>query len=176
MLVRAAEASPLSRAVAAVNLRDLSRGFKSESGAYTAVKDINLEVGGGRFLSLVGPSGCGKSTILNMVAGLLAPSTGAVEVFGTPLHGLNKRASYMFQQDSLLPWKTVEENIALGLEFRRKQRREALECAGGWIRRVGLEGFEKSYPYQLSGGMRKRVSMAQSWIVEPDIILMDEPF
>jgi NitT/TauT family transport system ATP-binding protein len=176
MLIPAAEASPLRPAVAAVSLRNLSRGFKSESGAYTAVKDINLEVQAGRFLSLVGPSGCGKSTILNLIAGLLTPSTGAVEVFGTALHGLNKRASYMFQQDSLLPWKTVEENIALGLEFRRKERREALNSARAWIRRVGLEGFEKSYPYQLSGGMRKRVSMAQSWIVEPDIILMDEPF
>lgn len=176
MLVPAPAVSPINPAVAAIGLRDLSRSFKSESGTYTAVKDINLEAKAGSFVSLVGPSGCGKSTILNMIAGLLAPTTGAVEVFGTPLHGLNRRASYMFQQDSLLPWKTVEENISLGLQFRRKERREAIECAAAWVRRVGLEGFEKSYPYQLSGGMRKRVSMAQSWIVDPDIILMDEPF
>ena len=176
MLVPAMEVSAIDAAVAAVRLRDQSRSFKSEAGVYTAVKDINFEAKGGSFLSLVGPSGCGKSTILDMIAGLLAPSMGSVEVFGTPLRGLNKRASYMFQQDSLLPWKTVEENIVLGLQFRRKERGEAIESVGAWVRRVGLEGFEKSYPYQLSGGMRKRVSMAQSWIVDPDIILMDEPF
>jgi NitT/TauT family transport system ATP-binding protein len=176
MLVPAAQMPSINPTVAAVGLRDLTRSFKSESGTYTAVKDINFDAKAGSFLSLVGPSGCGKSTILNMIAGLLAPTTGVVEVFGTPLRGLNKRASYMFQQDSLLPWKTVEENIGLGLQFRRKDRREAIELAGAWVRRVGLEGFEKSYPYQLSGGMRKRVSMAQSWIVDPDIILMDEPF
>jgi len=176
MLVPAAETSSIDPAVTAVSLRDLTRSFRSESGAYIAVKDINFEAKAGGFLSLVGPSGCGKSTILNIIAGLLTPTTGVVEVFGTPLRGLNKRASYMFQQDSLLPWKTVEENIGLGLQFRHKDRREAIELAGAWVRRVGLEGFEKSYPYQLSGGMRKRVSMAQSWIVNPDIILMDEPF
>src|SRR5690349_11205413 len=176
MLLPAAAVSPVDPTVAAVKVRDLSRSFKSEFGTYTAVKDINLEAKAGSFVSLVGPSGCGKSTILNMIAGLLTPTTGTVQVFGNPLHGLNKRASYMFQQDPLLPWKTVEENIGLGLQFRRKERREATDCARAWVRRVGLEGFEKSYPYQLSGGMRKRVSMAQSWIVDPDIILMDEPF
>lgn len=167
-------ATPAS--VAAVGLRNLTRSFRSEKGTYTAVEDICLEAKAGSFVSLVGPSGCGKSTILNMAAGLLTPSSGIVEIFGTPLHGLNKRASYMFQQDALLPWKTVQENIAIGLEFRRGNRREALEQARSWIRRVGLDGFETSYPYQLSGGMRKRVAMAQSWIVNPDIVLMDEPF
>src|SRR5690349_5016777 len=176
MLVPTIAVPPRGPALAAVSLRDLTKSFKSESGTYIAVKDISFEAKAGSFVSLVGPSGCGKSTILNMIAGLLTPTTGAVEVFGTPLHGLNKRASYMFQQDSLLPWKTVEENIGLGLQFRRNDRREVIERAGAWVRRVGLEGFEKSYPYQLSGGMRKRVSMAQSWIVDPDIILMDEPF
>jgi NitT/TauT family transport system ATP-binding protein len=111
-----------------------------------------------------------------MVAGLLAPSSGAVHIFGAPLAGINSRASYMFQQDALLPWKTVEENIGIGLQFRGRSAREALDLARTWVRRVGLEGFERSFPYQLSGGMRKRVAMAQSWIVDPDIVLMDEPF
>ncbi len=154
----------------------LKKWFSSESGTYTAVADISLQIPRGGFVSLVGPSGCGKSTILNIVAGLTKPSSGAVRIFGEELTGLNKRASYMFQQDALLPWKTVEENIALGLQFRRRPYREALAEANNWIRRVGLDGFSGRFPYQLSGGMRKRVAMAQCWIVDPDIVLMDEPF
>ena len=165
----------LSRA-AALKLTNLTKCFRSESRTYTAVEEISLEAQPGQFVSLVGPSGCGKSTILNMAAGLLKPSSGSVEVFGTPLHGINTRASYMFQQDALLPWKTVLENIAIGLQFRGASVRGALESARTWVRRVGLEGFERSYPYQLSGGMRKRAAMAQCWIVNPDIVLMDEPF
>jgi NitT/TauT family transport system ATP-binding protein len=163
-------------AAAAVRLEALTKRFWSDSGTYTAVEDITLAVPPGSFVSLVGPSGCGKSTILNMVAGLLKPSSGTVRIFGSQLAGINSRASYMFQQDALLPWKTVLENIAIGLQFRGRSSREALELAHTWVRRVGLEGFGQSFPYQLSGGMRKRVAMAQSWIVNPDIVLMDEPF
>ncbi|MDQ6698976.1 MAG: ABC transporter ATP-binding protein, partial [Acidobacteriota bacterium] len=143
---------------------------------YSAVEDIAFEIPPGRFVSIVGPSGCGKSTLLNMIAGLQAPTAGAIEIFGEPLVGLNRRASYMFQQDALLPWKTVLDNIQLGLHFRGRDRREALDEAKTWLDRVGLQGFGDSYPYQLSGGMRKRVAMAQSWIVQPDLVLMDEPF
>src|SRR3954454_11607157 len=120
-------ATPAS--VAAVGLRNLSRSFRSETGTYIAVEDICLAAKAGSFVSLVGPSGCGKSTILNMVAGLLPPSSGTVEVFGASLQGLNKRASYMFQQDALLPWKTVQDNIALGLQFRRRRLDETVELA-----------------------------------------------
>jgi NitT/TauT family transport system ATP-binding protein len=161
---------------AAVTLEALTKCFKSDTGTYTAVEDITLSAQSGSFVSLVGPSGCGKSTILNMVAGLIEPSSGTVHIFGAPLAGINSRASYMFQQDALLPWKTVQENIAIGLQFRGRSAREALDLAQTWVRRVGLGGFERSFPYQLSGGMRKRVAMAQSWIVDPDIVLMDEPF
>ena len=168
---------PISPAnVAAIRLEALTKVFRSETGTYTAVEDITLTAHPGSFVSLVGPSGCGKSTVLNMVAGLLPPSSGTVQIFGAPLAGINSRASYMFQQDALLPWKTVQENISIGLQFRGRSSRDALDLARTWIRRVGLEGFEKSFPYQLSGGMRKRVAMAQSWIVDPDIVLMDEPF
>jgi NitT/TauT family transport system ATP-binding protein len=162
--------------LAAVRLEALTKCFRSETGTYTAVEDITLAAETGSFVSLVGPSGCGKSTVLNMVAGLLKPSSGTVHIFGAPLDGINSRASYMFQQDALLPWKTVEENIGIGLEFRGRPAREARDVARSWIKRVGLEGFEHSFPYQLSGGMRKRAAMAQSWIVDPDIVLMDEPF
>jgi NitT/TauT family transport system ATP-binding protein len=161
----------------AVRLLNVCRRFSSPSGeVYTAVRDITLEVAAGSFVALVGPSGCGKSTILNMVAGLLEPSEGAVEIFGEPLRGINRRTSYVFQQDALLPWKTVVENVGLGLRLRGVDRRESRERAMRWVKRVGLEGFAFSYPNQLSGGMRKRVAVAQSWIVEPDIVLMDEPF
>jgi NitT/TauT family transport system ATP-binding protein len=161
---------------AAVRIEALTKSFRSDTGSYTAVEDITLEAQPGSFVSLVGPSGCGKSTILNMVAGLLKPSFGTIHIFGDPLKGINSRASYMFQQDALLPWKTVQENISIGLQFRGRSAREALHIAQSWVRRVGLEGFEHSFPYQLSGGMRKRMAMAQSWIVNPDIVLMDEPF
>jgi NitT/TauT family transport system ATP-binding protein len=140
------------------------------------VQDITFDVATGRFVSIVGPSGCGKSTVLNMIAGLLDPTAGVVEIFGAPLAGINRRASYMFQQDALLPWKTVLGNIQFGLELRGRERREVRDEATAWIERVGLGGFADRYPYQLSGGMRKRVAMAQAWIVQPDLLLMDEPF
>lgn len=156
----------------AVKVSNVGKSFAT----YTAVEDISFEIPAGRFASIVGPSGCGKSTVLNMIAGLQKPSTGTIEIFGQPLTGLNKSASYMFQQDGLLPWKTVLDNIQLGLHFRGRNRKEALVEANAWLHKVGLQGFSSSYPYQLSGGMRKRVAMAQSWIVQPDLVLMDEPF
>ena len=143
-------------------------------GAYTAIRNIDLEAGAGAFVSVAGPSGCGKSTLLNVAAGLIEPTDGSVAIFGEKLSGLNRRASYMFQQDALLPWKTALENIALGLTFRSAP--DAEKQAREWVARIGLTGFENAYPSQLSGGMRKRVAMAQSWIVNPDILLMDEPF
>jgi sulfonate transport system ATP-binding protein len=145
-------------------------------GSRTVLDEVTLDVAAGRFVSVVGPSGCGKSTLLNIAAGLLTPDCGRVEMFGEPLAGVNRRASYMFQQDVLLPWKTALENIELGLVFQRLDRRHARACAQAWLERVGLSGFGNGFPYQLSGGMRKRVALAQCWVVEPEMILMDEPF
>jgi NitT/TauT family transport system ATP-binding protein len=141
---------------------------------YTAVRDVSLTVGAGEFVSVVGPTGCGKSTLLNMAAGLLTPSSGTVHVFGRPLAGLNTRAGYLFQAESLMPWRTALRNVMAGLEFRGVA--DAKAQAGEWLRRVGLGGFGDRYPHQLSGGMRKRVSLAQTLALDPDIILMDEPF
>ncbi len=141
---------------------------------YTAVSDVSLAVGAGEFVSVVGPTGCGKSTLLNVAAGLLAPSTGRVDVFGEPLVGINRRAGYMFQSESLMPWRTALGNVAAGLEFRGAT--DAAARAVEWLRRVGLGTFADRYPHQLSGGMRKRVSLAQTLVLDPDIILMDEPF
>ncbi len=147
-------------------------------GDYCAIAAVDLDVRAGSFVSVVGPSGCGKSTLLNIAAGLTSPTDGVVQVFGERLGSgmINRRAAYMFQQDALLPWKTVTENIALGLIFRGSDAREAGLRSRDWIGRIGLDGFADSYPAQLSGGMRKRVAMAQSWIADPDILLMDEPF
>jgi len=141
---------------------------------YTAVRDVALTVGAGEFVSVVGPTGCGKSTLLNMAAGLLVPSSGTLRVFGEPLAGLNRRAGYMFQAESLMPWRTALGNVMAGLEFRGDA--DAPTQAAEWLRRVGLGGFGDRYPHQLSGGMRKRVSLAQTLALDPDIILMDEPF
>ena len=145
-------------------------------GAYTAIRNVTLDLAAGQVVAVVGPSGCGKSTILNLAAGLISPTEGTVEIFSEPLLGLNRRAGYMFQQDALLPWKTVTENIALGLEFRGKPVPQAKQEATQWAERVGLGTFANAYPAQLSGGMKKRAAMAQSFIANPDILLMDEPF
>jgi len=164
---------------AALQLTDVSCTFISRDAPnqrYTAVRDVNLTVGAGEFVSVVGPTGCGKSTLLNMAAGLLEPSTGHVQVFGEPLAGVNARAGYMFQAESLMPWRTAEANVMAGLLFRGMPENQAREQALHWLRRVGLGGFGDRYPHQMSGGMRKRASLAQTLVLDPDIILMDEPF
>jgi sulfonate transport system ATP-binding protein len=143
---------------------------------YTAVRDVSLTVADGEFVSVVGPTGCGKSTLLNVAAGLLAPSAGSVSVFDAPLAGVNRRAGYMFQTDSLMPWRTARANVMAGLQFHGVARDAAQAQADAWLQRVGLGGFGDRYPHQLSGGMRKRTSLAQTLALDPDIILMDEPF
>lgn len=143
---------------------------------YTAVDATDLRIASDEFVSVVGPTGCGKSTLLNIAAGLLEPSAGRVEVFGQALRGINPRAGYMFQTESLMPWRTALENVAAGLEFRGVSQVEREDQARAWLARVGLAGFEDRFPHQMSGGMRKRTSLAQTLILDPDLILMDEPF
>jgi NitT/TauT family transport system ATP-binding protein len=161
----------------ALELDRVSRDFITPDGhGYRALDDISISISAGSFAAIVGPSGCGKSTLLNIAAGLMAPSSGSVRVEGEPLTGLNRRATYMFQQDALLPWKTVRENVALGLTLGGVAASDANARAAGWLTRVGLSEFAAHYPSQLSGGMRKRVVMAQNWIIDRGIVLMDEPF
>jgi sulfonate transport system ATP-binding protein len=161
----------------ALELHGVSRTFETPGGrTYAAVADVSLAIEAGSFVALVGPSGCGKSTLLNIAAGLLPPTEGRVVVFGAPLEALNRRATYMFQQDALLPGKDVRENVALGLTLAGVGRAEARTRADAWLERVGLAAFARHFPAQLSGGMRKRVAMAQNWIIDRDLLLMDEPF
>ncbi|MFJ4655840.1 ABC transporter ATP-binding protein [Nocardia sp. NPDC088792] len=150
--------------------------YPKADGDHVAVSGLDLTIGAGKFVSLVGPTGCGKSTVLDIVAGLSTPSAGVVLIDGQPLRGRNHRAGYLFQREPLLPWKTVLDNVAFGLHLRRMRRTDREALARDWIARVGLAGFEDAFPHQLSGGMRKRVAIAQTWIVDPQILLMDEPF
>ena len=151
-------------------------GLKKSYGTARVIKGVDITIEDGEFVVFVGPSGCGKSTLLNVAAGLLEPSSGSVEVFGEPLTGINARAGYMFQAEALMPWRNAIGNVAAGLEFRGVSEAEAAKAAGEWLKRVGLGGFENRYPHQMSGGMRKRTALAQTLILDPDIILMDEPF
>jgi NitT/TauT family transport system ATP-binding protein len=145
-------------------------------GRYPAVARTSLAVGAHEFVAIVGPTGCGKSTLLNVAAGLLKPATGEISILGRRLDGLNRHAGYLFQQDAAMPWKGARDNVAIGLEVAGVPRREALERAQGWLKRVGLSAFGDRYPHQLSGGQRKRVGLAQVLIRDPQILLMDEPF
>ncbi len=177
--VRDEAARPEGGAAAALALEGITCTFVSRddpSQRYTAVRDVTLRIAPGEFVSVVGPTGCGKSTLLNVGAGLLEPSAGHVEVFGTPLAGLNARAGYMFQTDALMPWRSALDNVIAGLQFRGVPDAEARRQGADWLARVGLAGFGDRYPHQLSGGMRKRAALAQTLILDPDIILMDEPF
>jgi NitT/TauT family transport system ATP-binding protein len=167
---------PVSPDAPAVSLRSVAITFGPKVGGYTAVQNIDLTASPGEFIAIVGPTGCGKSTLLNASAGLLKPSDGIVEIFGAPLHSLNGRAGYLFQQDALMPWKTALQNVAVALEPKGVSRKEAEAKARDWLRRVGLAAFVDRYPHMLSGGQRKRVALAQMLIRDPEILLMDEPF
>ncbi|HMD93316.1 MAG TPA: ABC transporter ATP-binding protein [Trebonia sp.] len=170
-------ARPSGRAHAGIELSDVTKRFATPAGTvFTALRDVNLIVQPGQFCAVVGPTGCGKSTTLTLVAGLERPSAGTVRVGGQAVNGITHGASFMFQTDALLPWKTVIANVAMGPMFRGIARKTALTDAREWLRVVGLAGFENHHPHQLSGGMRKRVSLAAALINEPSILLMDEPF
>jgi sulfonate transport system ATP-binding protein len=140
------------------------------------LRDVSLDVAAQRFVALVGPSGCGKSTTLSLIAGLDRPTSGTVSVRGKPVSGIGEGVGFLFQRDALLPWKTVRDNVRLPLQLRGTAAAEARSRVDEWIGRVGLRGFETAFPYQLSGGMRKRVALAQTLVYDPEILLMDEPF
>ncbi len=163
--------------ISAIELRNVTKRFRTPTGeAYTALRDLNLSVAPGEFFAVVGPTGCGKSTTLGLISGLERPSVGEVQVMGKPVQGIDPRIGYVFQSDAVFPWKNVLRNVSTGPLYRGQRKAEALEQARDWIQRVGLAGFEDRYPHQLSGGMRKRMALAQTFINGPQILLMDEPF
>jgi NitT/TauT family transport system ATP-binding protein len=163
----------------ALELNNISVTFHSPDDPaqrYTAVADTTLRIRAGEFVSVVGPTGCGKSTLLNIGAGLLEASSGEIKVFGEPLKGINRRAGYMFQTEALMPWRSAIGNVMVGMQYRGVPEADARAQAQAWLERVGLADFGDRYPHQLSGGMRKRTALAQTLALDPDIILMDEPF
>ena len=154
----------------------VARGSGPSRRAFLALHDIDLAIPPGRFVSLVGPSGCGKSTLLNMIAGLVRPTEGVVSYKGAPVNGVNTDVGYITQDDNLFPWRTLQENVEMALEFRGVPEHQRRPQAAKYIALVGLSGFEHHYPHELSGGMRKRAALVRTLIYEPDVILMDEPF
>jgi NitT/TauT family transport system ATP-binding protein len=167
----------VKQATSAIELNNVTKRFRTPTGqTYTALRDLSLSVAPGEFCAVVGPTGCGKSTTLSLISGLERPAEGSVQVMGKPVQGIDPRIGYVFQADAVFPWRNVLSNVSAGPLFRGIPKAEALERARDWIARVGLTGFEDRYPHQLSGGMRKRVALAQTFINEPQILLMDEPF
>ncbi len=168
------KANPLTpmQAITEVSLDSIGLRF----GPYGVLRNLSFNVPRGQFVALVGPTGCGKSSVLNLIAGLLKPTTGSVLTGGRPLESVNRDAAYMLQQDALLPWKSVLDNVTLGPLLRGTPKTRAVTDAKAWIDRVGLRGLEHRYPSQLSGGQRKRVAMAQALINRLPILLMDESF
>lgn len=141
-----------------------------------AVRDASGAIADGRFVSLIGPSGCGKSTLLDVVGGLLPPNSGAVTIDGEPVTGPRRDTAMVFQEDSTLHWRTVLSNVAFGLEIAGVGRKQREAAARDIVKLVGLEGFEHRHPRELSGGMKQRVAIARALVVDPRILLMDEPF
>jgi NitT/TauT family transport system ATP-binding protein len=161
----------------AVALKNVARRFVTPAGEIlSALEDFDLSIAPGEFFAIVGPTGCGKSTTLGLIAGLAKPQAGEVTLFDAPVDGVDRRVGFVFQQDAVFPWRNVLGNVMAGPLFRGVPKVKAEEMACDWINRVGLTGFEDHHPHQLSGGMRKRVALAQTFINNPQVLLMDEPF
>jgi NitT/TauT family transport system ATP-binding protein len=164
------------QASAVVDLEGVDMVFESDDSRTEALRGVSLRISAGEFVAIVGPSGCGKSTMLGLIAGLRLAARGTISYAGLPIRGPNTRVGYVTQQDNLLPWRTVERNISLALEVRGAASSERERDVAAMIDLVGLKGFERHYPSQLSGGMRRRVTLARTLIYRPETILLDEPF
>jgi NitT/TauT family transport system ATP-binding protein len=160
----------------AILLESVSKKYDVGSSSLKVIEDLTFDVNKNEFVCVVGPSGCGKTTLLRIVAGLEPPSSGRVLVFGRPPDPKIQRFGVIFQEDSLLPWRTVLGNVEFGLEIQNYQEAERERVAKTFLELVGLQGFENYYPHQISGGMKKRVAIARALAIDPDLILMDEPF
>jgi NitT/TauT family transport system ATP-binding protein len=154
----------------------VSKTFPRNGRDFTALENVSFTVGEREFAAIVGPSGCGKTTLLRIVAGLERPSSGGVRVGGRPVAGPGPDRAVVFQQFALFPWKTVRENIAFGLKCKNISRRERDRVVHRYLNLFGMAGTEENYPHELSGGMQQRVAIARSYAIDPDVLLMDEPF
>jgi NitT/TauT family transport system ATP-binding protein len=150
--------------------------FRRRGEAVEALHDVSIQVGTGEFVSIVGASGCGKTTLLRIVDGLVSPTRGNVRVNGQPVSGPGPDRGFVFQQDALFPWRTILDNVVFGLEVQGRSRKISQERANGLLQLVGLNGFEHLFPHELSGGMRQRANLARALTIDPDVLLMDEPF
>lgn len=159
-----------------IQVRNVYKWFITTRSDVLALEDCSLDIGKGDFVAFVGPSGCGKSTLLNIIAGLMSPTSGSIIYQGEELKGVNQKVGYITQHDSIFPWMTVEQNVGISLEIRKFPQNGRAKEVEKFIKLVGLEGFEKHYPSQLSGGMRKRVGLARTLIYDPMALLLDEPF
>ena len=159
-----------------MEINGISKTFFSDKGYFTAIKDVSFDVNDGEFLVILGPGRCGKTVLLNIIAGLEQQTEGKVVYNGREWKGVNPEISMVFQKLALMPFKTVMENVELGLKFRGMSKVQRREIAQHYIELVGLKGFEKSYPTQLSGGMKQRVGIARAYAADPKLLIMDEPF
>jgi NitT/TauT family transport system ATP-binding protein len=159
-----------------LEIRHLSKGFAHGAGVVPVLDNLSLAIADLEFVAIVGPSGCGKSTFLRIVDGLIAPDSGEIRMNGRPVNGPGHGRGMVFQSFDLFPWRTALENVEFGLEMKNLSRADRRSVARRWVERVGLQGFENAYPHQLSGGMQQRVGIARALAIDPEILLMDEPF
>ena len=159
-----------------LKIDNVYKEYQGRSGKTIALNGVNLEIKENEFICVVGPSGCGKSTLLNIIAGLLEPTSGTVTLDGKVIEGTGVERGVVFQQYALFPWRTVLKNVMFPLEMKKVPKEEAEAIARKYIKSVGLEGFEKSYPKELSGGMKQRVAISRAYAANPEVLLLDEPF
>jgi len=159
-----------------LNIHGIHHTYFTKTSSTTALSDVSLEIKEGEFISFLGPSGCGKTTLLSIIAGLLTPTAGEVTLEGNKIEAAGENIGYMLQQDYLFPWKTIEENILLGLKIGDKLDTQKKSYALNLLKEMGLQGVESQYPKQLSGGMRQRVALVRTLATEPKLLLLDEPF
>ncbi len=159
-----------------IEIRGVTKSYETREGSFLALEEVNLDVEKNEFICVVGPSGCGKTTLMNIIAGLNPPSTGTVKVRGEVVTGPGKGKGVVFQQYALYPWLTVEKNVEFGLRMKGVDKKKRRDIAQKYIKIVGLERFAKSYPKELSGGMKQRVAIARAYTTGPEVLLMDEPF
>lgn len=159
-----------------LKIDNVRKEYSTRNGTFIALNGVSLDITENEFVCVVGPSGCGKSTLLNIIAGLLEPTSGAVYLDDKQIEGTGVERGVVFQQYALFPWRTVLKNVMFGLEEKKIPKAEATEIAMKYIKAVGLEGFEHSYPKELSGGMKQRVAIARAYAANPEVLLLDEPF